>query len=352
MAQATMPALPQVSPVSPVAGAAPVEPAAARGGGESDKGPAFAAVLEKQLSGTGTAASPDPATLPAAAALAPADQEDAAVGPGAEQALDPALAAMLPELAALPLAPANPNARAVGLPQGDGEALPASSMVAGEYDAGGTGLAAAAIRPASAAGAERLQGAGGAPAVVAAAADAPADSAAALAEGSAPAPVESGSGTHTPSLPAESARPGERASLLARIDTPVGAARWAEDFSQKVSILVGRDQGRAELILNPPQLGRVEVSIDVSGDTATAQFVAASPVAREAIEQALPRLRETLAQAGVSLGQTSVSAESNPRDPGQAGHGHGGRDGSERAPLLAAAAAPRLVARGLVDTFA
>ena len=92
------------------------------------------------------------------------------------------------------------------------------------------------------------------------------------------------------------------------VSTPVATRGWAEEVGQKVSWIVNRDNGRAELVLTPPSLGRVEVSINMNGDQASATFVAASPAAREALQDAMPRLREVLAQSGIQLGQASVNA--------------------------------------------
>ena len=77
--------------------------------------------------------------------------------------------------------------------------------------------------------------------------------------------------------------------------------------------MVGRSETRAELILNPPHLGKVEVSISITGDQTTAQFVAASQATRNALEEALPRLREVLAQAGISLGEANVGTSADDR---------------------------------------
>lgn len=92
------------------------------------------------------------------------------------------------------------------------------------------------------------------------------------------------------------------------VSTPVATRGWAEEVGQKVSWIANRDNGRAELILTPPSLGRVEVSINMNGDQASATFVAASPAAREALQDAMPRLREVLAQSGIQLGQANVNA--------------------------------------------
>ncbi|MDP1527308.1 MAG: flagellar hook-length control protein FliK [Rhodocyclaceae bacterium] len=93
------------------------------------------------------------------------------------------------------------------------------------------------------------------------------------------------------------------------VSQPVGAAGWGQEVGQRIVWMANRSEGRAELVLNPPQMGRVEVSLTVSGDQATASFASANPVVREALESALPRLREALAEAGIQLGQAQVGAE-------------------------------------------
>jgi flagellar hook-length control protein FliK len=80
--------------------------------------------------------------------------------------------------------------------------------------------------------------------------------------------------------------------------------------------MLGRAQSRAELILTPPLLGKVEVSIHLNGDQSTAQFLASSQSAREALEQAMPRLRELLAQAGINLGEASVNTSAEGQTQG------------------------------------
>ena len=90
--------------------------------------------------------------------------------------------------------------------------------------------------------------------------------------------------------------------------------------------MVGHDESHAELTLTPPQLGKVEISITISGEQTSAQFVAATPAARELIEQSLPRLREILEQSGINLGQTDVGTSSQPGSSGE------GRRGGARGP--------------------
>ncbi len=92
-----------------------------------------------------------------------------------------------------------------------------------------------------------------------------------------------------------------------QVHTPAGQRVWAEDVGSKLIWMVGRNESKAELVLTPPNLGKLGVSIHTNGDQTSAHFVAATPAAREALEQAMPRLREMLQQAGINLGQTDVS---------------------------------------------
>lgn len=94
------------------------------------------------------------------------------------------------------------------------------------------------------------------------------------------------------------------------VATPLHSPHWPHEVKDKLVWMVNRQEQRAELVLNPPQLGRIEVSLNITQEQTHAHFVAANPEARAALENALPRLREMFAEAGLSLGQAQVGAES------------------------------------------
>ncbi|MBI5920429.1 MAG: flagellar hook-length control protein FliK [Betaproteobacteria bacterium] len=93
------------------------------------------------------------------------------------------------------------------------------------------------------------------------------------------------------------------------VDTPVGSHGWDGEVGNKLIWMIGRQEQRAELVLNPPQLGRVEVSLSMNASQTNAVFVSANPAVRDALEAAMPRLREILADAGINLGQAQVGAD-------------------------------------------
>ncbi len=171
------------------------------------------------------------------------------------------------------------------------------------------------------------------------------------------APVNAFAGIHAAALanlrgesPTQVASP-----IPMHVATPAGSPGWPEEVGSRVSWMVGHEESHAQLTLTPPQLGKIEVSITVSGDQTSAQFVAATPAARELIEQSLPRLREVLEQSGINLGQTDVgtSGQSNNSGEGQRGKAWGDQRGADDG-TTPRVAAQQWVRRGdgLVDTFA
>lgn len=144
------------------------------------------------------------------------------------------------------------------------------------------------------------------------------------------------------------------------IQTPVRSSGWNHDFGQKIVWLASNEKQSAQITLNPEQMGPIEVSLSVDKGNVSASFTSANAEVREAIETALPRLREMFASAGIELGQTNVSAESF-RQPtperdnqGRPSPGTGGT--GILAPTTAAPAHTGgravLQGNGLVDTFA
>lgn len=142
-----------------------------------------------------------------------------------------------------------------------------------------------------------------------------------------------------------------------RIVTPVGSQHWESAIGNSLIVMTGAGRDRAELVLTPPQLGRIEVSITMKGDEASATFVSANPAVRDALENALPRLREVLAEAGITLGQAQIGSES----PGQSAADRQTGDNAPRSASgddsVGADAAGhttplRMISRSLVDTYA
>ncbi|MFT7287171.1 MAG: flagellar hook-length control protein FliK [Halieaceae bacterium] len=89
---------------------------------------------------------------------------------------------------------------------------------------------------------------------------------------------------------------------------------FGEEVASKLRVFLRDGVREARLQLAPAELGRLQVTIQTDGDQARVSFMADSSAARDAIEQALPRLRDMLEQqglqlAGVDVGQRGAAGE-------------------------------------------
>ena len=179
----------------------------------------------------------------------------------------------------------------------------------------------------------------------------------------------------TPSSPAAFAHAGPAmhpttaATMAANVEhlaQPFGNPAWDDGFSSRIVWMAKNNVQSAAIRLNPPDLGPIEVKLTLTSDpgaqsSASVQFSATHAVTRDAIESALPRLREMLQENGIALGNTSVDAGTADNANGSADHsgqsaGSAVR-GHDAGQTLESAAQPQLAqplrrGKGLVDTFA
>jgi len=111
------------------------------------------------------------------------------------------------------------------------------------------------------------------------------------------------------SLGARSIEGGGEKPVLS-LDTPMSHSRWGQDFNQRVQWVVKQSMSGAQIRLNPQHMGPVEVRIQVNNDQTTISFTAQHGATREAIDAALPRLREMLSQQDVNVVDVNVSQHS------------------------------------------
>ena len=91
------------------------------------------------------------------------------------------------------------------------------------------------------------------------------------------------------------------------LQTPVGQTGWDAEIGNRIRWMVGQNNSGLELRLNPAELGSVDVRLNTEGERTNVTFFAANPAAREALEAALPRLREMFADSGMQLANADVS---------------------------------------------
>ena len=142
------------------------------------------------------------------------------------------------------------------------------------------------------------------------------------------------------------------------IHTHLRESSWSQQFGEKIVWLAKNDQQSAQININPPELGPVQITLNLSGDQAKVTFASPHAEVRQAIESALPQLKEMLSSAGINLGQTNVGAnlaQQNPDNPYQAGNRKHLPDENAILPANALSTSTSSVlqrGRGLVDLFA
>ncbi|HSI21456.1 MAG TPA: flagellar hook-length control protein FliK [Methylophilaceae bacterium] len=91
------------------------------------------------------------------------------------------------------------------------------------------------------------------------------------------------------------------------ISQPVASPSWGDVLGDRVMWMVGQQQQGAELRLNPPSLGPLEIKLSMSDGQATLTFNTQHLPVKEALEAATPRLREMFGESGINLGNVSVN---------------------------------------------
>lgn len=134
---------------------------------------------------------------------------------------------------------------------------------------------------------------------------------------------------------------------------------WDEAMGQRVQWMVSKGIQKADVRLNPPNLGPLEVRVNMTDEGAEIRFISQHGVVRDSVESAMPRLREMLAEQGIDLANVDVSEHSiaqgnDQQDGDQQGTGENGRglaaeDNGDQGDTLAA---NTRVSEGMLDLFA
>lgn len=142
---------------------------------------------------------------------------------------------------------------------------------------------------------------------------------------SAAAPVDTLSPTMAPLAGQGASNPlATPAPVAMTLAMPMQQANWGRAMAERVVWMTNANIQEAEIQLNPRELGPIGIKVTVSNDQANVSFVAQHAATREALESALPRLREMLSENGLQLGQSDVSQHGFKGRDGEAGDGAAG----------------------------
>ncbi len=107
---------------------------------------------------------------------------------------------------------------------------------------------------------------------------------------------------------------GNQATVTTAVNLPIQHPRWGTAVSEKVVWMMNAQIKEAAIKLNPANLGSIEIKLSLVDDQANVAFNVLTSQAKEALESALPRLREMLAEQGIALNDTNVSDQSEHQD--------------------------------------
>ncbi len=105
-----------------------------------------------------------------------------------------------------------------------------------------------------------------------------------------------------------------------QLATPINHANWSQEFGQRLSVLAMRGENQVSLHLNPRELGPLVVDLKMIDNQAQMHIFSNHNQVRAAVEQAIPQLRESLEEQGITLGEATVSQQQHQEQRDNAGN--------------------------------
>ena len=99
-------------------------------------------------------------------------------------------------------------------------------------------------------------------------------------------------------------------AVLPAITVSPQNSQWNAQVGDRINWMVNNNMQRAEIRLDPPELGKLDIQLNISKENQASILIhVTNATAKEAIESALPRLREMFEQQGLDLANVDVSQQ-------------------------------------------
>lgn len=109
----------------------------------------------------------------------------------------------------------------------------------------------------------------------------------------------------------EAQSPAARAFVVQTgVPVTLGQPQWGQAVGERVLWLAAQNISSAEIRLDPPELGPMQVRVSVNQDQVNVSFTSPHPAVREVLDQQLNRLREMFSEQGLNLVDVDVSDKS------------------------------------------
>jgi len=92
-----------------------------------------------------------------------------------------------------------------------------------------------------------------------------------------------------------------------------------QQLHEKIRWMVNARNSMAEIRLDPPELGSMQVRVNMTGDAASVSFVVQSQHAKDVLADTMPKLKEMLAEQGIALGESEVRKDNSSQNGEESG---------------------------------
>lgn len=133
-----------------------------------------------------------------------------------------------------------------------------------------------------------------------------------------------------------------------------GQQAWGDAISERITMAAAKDVQQATIHLDPPELGAMELKLEVNEDRQTqVQVQVQNPQVKEALESSATRLREMLEKEGLQLANLDVSDQGQQQQQGDSDSSSQAGDGFMTDAEDIETEAPRTVrvSENLLDTY-
>ena len=97
---------------------------------------------------------------------------------------------------------------------------------------------------------------------------------------------------------------------VVELKPPVSSPDWGPALNQRITWMVANSLQNANITVNPPNLGPLEINIQTDQNKTNVQFIVTSSEVRQAIQDSIPALSKMFENGGLQLGQADINSRS------------------------------------------
>ena len=97
---------------------------------------------------------------------------------------------------------------------------------------------------------------------------------------------------------------------VVELKPPVSSPDWGPALNQRITWMVANSLQNANITINPPNLGPLEINIQTDQNKTNVQFIVTSSEVRQAIQDSIPALNKMFENSGLQLGQADINSRS------------------------------------------